>query len=92
MQVATYLEEATPTLIVVDLDAVDGAAELVRALRSAAATARAVVVGLTRPDFHGHRRRLRAAGFDELMPKPVNARSFAQELVGAVRRLRVPGG
>jgi DNA-binding response OmpR family regulator len=93
MQIQRHLDEATPTLIVIDLDGVEGrGAELARTLRRAPATARAVIVGLIPSGFQGHRRRLLAAGFDELMAKPVDPRSFAQELVGTVTRLRSPGG
>lgn len=81
-QLAIYLDEVRPDIVVIDCDSVPGGnSAIVGQLRSDSRTTSAAMVGLSRYASGGQRALLLAAGADELLPKPVDARLFAQQLV-----------
>ena len=84
-QLTTYLDEIRPDIVVIDFDdVVGGNTAIIRQLRHDPRTALAAMVGLSRHPSRGQRARLLAAGADDLLPKPVDARLFAQQLVEAL--------
>jgi CheY-like chemotaxis protein len=86
-QLAIYLDEVRPDIVLIDCDIVPGGnTGVVRQLRRDPRTANAAMVGLSRHACRAQRARLLAAGADELLPKPVDARLFAQQLVQTLSR------
>ncbi len=86
-QLAIYLDEVRPDIVVIDCDNVPGGnTAIVGQLRRDPRTARAAMVGLSLHASPGHRARLLAAGADDLLPKPVHAQLFAQQLVETLSR------
>jgi CheY-like chemotaxis protein len=86
-QLAVYLDEVRPDIVVIDCDSVSGGnTAIVSQLRRDPRTALAAMVGLSHHAGRGQRVRLLAAGADDLLPKPVDARLFAQQLVEALSR------
>jgi DNA-binding response OmpR family regulator len=88
-QLSAYLDEVRPDIVVIDCDDVSGGnTAIVSQLRRDPRTALAAMVGLS---CHAARQRVRllAAGADDLLPKPVDARLFAQQLVEALSRCGV---
>ncbi|MES1206487.1 MAG: hypothetical protein ABUS79_11160 [Pseudomonadota bacterium] len=85
-QLATYLAESVPEVVLIDCLTAHTAA-LVRQLRRDPRTARAVIVGLAAGQSRGQRARLRAAGMNELLAKPVQTDSFARRLIETVAQL-----
>jgi CheY-like chemotaxis protein len=84
-QLATFVDEVAPEVIVLDCD-LRGSAALARELRRDRRTAGAVIVGLSGRAGRGPR--LRASGVDLVLRKPVDPATFAQRLLDAapVRR------
>jgi DNA-binding response OmpR family regulator len=86
-QLAIYLDEVRPDIVIIDCDDLSGGnTAIVRQLRCDPRTALAAMVGLSRQPSRGQRGRILAAGADDLLPKPVDARLFAQQLVEALSR------
>jgi DNA-binding response OmpR family regulator len=84
-QLAIYLDEVRPDLVIIDCDGVwGGNTAIVSQLRRDSRTALAAMVGLSHHPSPGQRVSLLAAGADALLPKPVDARLFAQQLVEAL--------
>ena len=84
-ELAIYLDEVRPDIVVIDCDSVPGGnSATVEQLRRDSRTTAAAMVGLSRYASCGQRALLLAAGADELLPKPVDARLFAQQLVETV--------
>ena len=80
-QLAIYLEEVRPDIVVIDCDSAPGGnTAIVGQLRRDSRTSAATLVGLSRQASSGQRARLLTAGADELLAKPVDARLFAQQL------------
>jgi CheY-like chemotaxis protein len=89
-QLEPFLARSEPEMLVIDLDGLSGrAVALIQQLRAQARWADAIIVGLSARDSRSARRRIRAAGFDEVLPKPVDVLLFSQQLVGAVPTLAV---
>jgi CheY-like chemotaxis protein len=87
-QIPTYLDELLPDVVVIDCDGGPGGhAALVKQLRRDSRTAVAVIAGLAGNPSRGQRARLLAAGVDELLPKPVDSRTFAQQMLEKIGRL-----
>jgi CheY-like chemotaxis protein len=81
-QLAIYLDDVRPDIVVIDCDSAPGGnTAIVGQLRRDSRTSAAALVGLSRHASSGQRASLLAAGADELLPKPVDARRFAQQLV-----------
>ena len=75
-----------PDVIALDVVLPDmNGTDVLAALRADAATASVPVVAVTALAMIGDRERLLAAGFDGYLAKPVNARTFASELLAVTR-------
>jgi two-component system, sensor histidine kinase and response regulator len=87
-QLATYFDELRPEIVVIDCDSTSmGDPATVRHLRGDQKTAALLIVGLSADPSRSQRTRLRAAGIDDLLAKPVDARLFALQLVETLARL-----
>jgi DNA-binding response OmpR family regulator len=81
-ELAIYLDEVRPDIVVIDCDSIPGGnSTTVEQLRRDSRTTAAAMVGLSQYASGGQRALLLAVGADELLPKPVDARLFAQQLV-----------
>jgi DNA-binding response OmpR family regulator len=81
-ELAIYLDEIRPDIVVIDCDSAPGGnTAIVGQLRRDSRTSAAALVALSRYASSGQRASLLAAGADKLLPKPIDARLFAQQLV-----------
>lgn len=75
------IEQAQPDLLLLDIGmpVLDGFA-VVRAIRENPLVAALPVLAVTAYAMQGDRERILSSGFDGYLPKPINARSLAEEL------------
>ena len=84
----SQLERELPELILMDmqLPGTDGLT-LVGEIRARAATSSVPIIALTAHAMRGDRERFLAGGCDAYIPKPINAVTFVDEIVGVLERL-----
>lgn len=84
-----HLADPLPDVAVVDIQmpGMDGL-ELVRRIRASRETTRMPIVALSAAVFPEDERRALAAGCDAFLPKPVDTRTFAQDVAAAAGGVR----
>ena len=90
MQAILMAESETPDLVLLDmsLPVIDGW-ETARRLKSSPTTGRVPVIALTAHAMAGDRERALAAGFDGYITKPIDIRSFPEQVARALEGERV---
>ncbi|MCL4509772.1 MAG: response regulator [Bacteroidetes bacterium] len=81
-QAFDFLAEQTPDVILLDiqLPEMDGV-EVLKRIRANAATKNITVIALTAYTMRGDREKFEAAGFDGYLPKPIEPRTFANQIL-----------
>jgi len=81
------LAEATPDLVLLDVQIPGGGGELLlREIRETPALAHLPVVAVTAFAMRGDRERLLEAGFDGYLSKPISVRTFAEDVEAFVKK------
>jgi CheY-like chemotaxis protein len=81
-QVFEFLAEQSPDVILLDiqLPEMDGI-EVLRRIREDGMTKKAKVIALTAYTMRGDKERFDAAGFDGYLPKPIDPKTFADQIL-----------
>ncbi len=81
-QAFDFLAEQTPDVILLDiqLPEMDGV-EVLKRIRANAATKDITVIALTAYTMRGDKEKFEAAGFDGYLPKPIEPRTFANQIL-----------
>lgn len=81
-QAFDFLAEQTPDVILLDiqLPEMDGV-EVLKRIRANAATKDITVIALTAYTMRGDKEKFEAAGFDGYLPKPIEPRIFANQIL-----------
>ena len=81
-QAFDFLENQTPDVILLDiqLPEMDGI-EVLRRIRENSATKDITVIALTAYTMRGDKEKFEAAGFDGYLPKPIEPRTFASQIL-----------
>jgi CheY-like chemotaxis protein len=81
-QVFEFLEKQSPDIILLDiqLPEIDGI-EILRRIRENILTKEIKVVALTAYTMRGDKERFEAAGFDGYLPKPIEPKTFADQVL-----------
>ena len=75
------LRQVTPDIVLLDIQIPGGGGEkLLREIREAPALARVPVVALTAFAMQGDRERFLSAGFDGYLSKPIDVRTFCEDV------------
>jgi two-component system, cell cycle response regulator DivK len=81
-QAFEFLKEQTPDVILLDiqLPEMDGV-EILKRIRSNGSTKGITVIALTAYTMRGDREKFEAAGFDGYLPKPIEPKTFANQIL-----------
>ena len=81
-QVFEFLEKQSPDIILLDiqLPEIDGI-EILRRIRENILTKEIKVIALTAYTMRGDKERFEAAGFDGYLPKPIEPKTFANQVL-----------
>ncbi len=81
-QAVDFLKTRTPDVILLDiqLPEIDGI-EVLKQIRSSDATKDITVIALTAYTMRGDKEKFEAAGFDGYLPKPIEPKTFAKQIL-----------